>query len=117
MHNGFGSGKGFSMSACSSAVQCTTQTVAIFSLLLVGCIGDNSQMCLARAGFSRTTSAGSAALKSSIHKLSGALLDPHEKLVELSHMQNLRFGCMALQCTDEDNNIHASVRKVRNGAK
>ena len=72
------------MPACTSAVQCTTQTVSIFSFLLVGCIGDDSQMCLARAGFGRATSAGSAALKLMLHKLSRVLLDPRVKLAELS---------------------------------
>ena len=74
-------------------------------------------MRLARAGFSRTTSAGSATLKSTIHKLSSVLLDPSEKLVELPYMQNLWFGFVALQSTDEVNNLQASVCQVSNGSK
>ena len=74
-------------------------------------------MRLARAGFSRAISAGPTVLKSAIHKISRVLLDPSEKLVELPHMLNLWFRCVALQRTDKDDNIQASVREIGNSPK
>ena len=99
--------------AFSSQEEGSSQAVAVFGFFLVGGIGDDSQVGRRLPGVSTMASTRSFA-KPFVRQLLWMSLDPCQQFIEAAHMLDLRFVSHSLKCTNEDNDVDASMGKVSN---